>query len=366
MEKMNKPKIIAYYLPQFHPFKENDEWWGEGFTEWTNVAKAKPLFKGHYQPKIPSVLGFYDLRLSEVREKQAQLAKEAGVYGFCYWHYWFHGKELMELPFKKVLISGKPEFPFCLGWANESWMAKLWSKDSVTGKILIEQTYSLDDYVEHFNAYKVAFQDNRYIRIGGKPFFLIYRPLDMPDVNKFMQVWNKLISDAEIADGFYFVAHARNEQECNLLRAMDFDAINIGPTTRCRDLYKGCNKTRLINKLRKLITGCPNLVDYKYINEIIWKKGYEDNDDVIPTLIPNWDHSPRGGKNSLVFSNSSPNLWKEQVNRVIRLTNQKNNKLIMLKSWNEWGEGNYMEPDLKYGKENIQILAEAIAHIVDK
>ena len=175
----NQMKIIAYYLPQFHPFKQNDEWWGEGFTEWTNVAKAKPLFKGHYQPKIPSILGFYDLRLPETREKQVQLAKEAGIYGFCYWHYWFNGTELMERPFKEILNSGKPDFPFCLGWANESWMAKLWSKNGVTGKTLIAQTYSDEDDVKHFEAYKQAFQDNRYIRIKGKPFFLIYRPLDM-------------------------------------------------------------------------------------------------------------------------------------------------------------------------------------------
>ena len=236
---MEKIKIIAFYLPQFHPFKQNNEWWGKGFTEWTNVAKAKPLFKGHYQPKIPSDLGFYDLRLPEVREEQAQLAKEAGVYGFCYWHYWFNGTELMERPFKEVLLSGKPDFPFCLGWANESWMAKLWSKNGVTGKTLIEQTYSDEDNIKHFEAYKVAFQDQRYIRIDGKPFFLIYRPLDMPDVKTFMQTWNKLISKSGIAEGFYFVAHARNEEECDILRNMGFDAVNIGPTTRCKDLYKG-------------------------------------------------------------------------------------------------------------------------------
>lgn len=359
---MEKIKIIAYYLPQFHPFKQNNEWWGKGFTEWTNVAKAKPLFKGHYQPKIPSDLGFYDLRLPEVREEQVQLAKEAGVYGFCYWHYWFNGTELMERPFKEVLLSGKPDFPFCLGWANESWMAKLWSKNGVTGKTLIEQTYSSEDDVAHFEAYKVAFQDQRYIRIDDKPFFLIYRPLDMPDVKQFMQTWNKLISTSGIAEGFYFVAHARNEEECDILRNMGFDAVNIGPTTRCRELYKGFSKARIINKVKRIFTGCPNMVDYKHINEIIWEKGYEDKEDVLPTLIPNWDHSPRGGKNSLVFNHCTPELWREQADKVISLTKQKRNKVIMLKSWNEWGEGNYMEPDLKYGKENINILSETMNH----
>lgn len=356
----NEIKIIAFYLPQFHPFKENDEWWGKGFTEWTNVAKAKPLFKGHYQPKIPADLGFYDLRLPEVREEQVQLAKQAGIYGFCYWHYWFHGTELMERPFKEVLITGKPDFPFCLGWANESWMAKLWSKNGVTGKTLIEQTYSDDDDINHFNAYKRAFMDSRYIRIDGKPFFLIYRPFDMPNVERFMQRWNQLIQQEGISDGFYFVAHARNEEECGNLRVMGFDAINIGPTTRCQNLYRGLSKVRFANKLRRIFTGCPNMVEYKDINDLIWKKGYEDKEDILPTLIPNWDHSPRGGKNSLVFNHCSPELWEEQALSILEETNRKKNKLVMLKSWNEWGEGNYLEPDLKYGKQLIDILGNII------
>lgn len=330
------------------------------------MAKAKPLFKGHYQPKIPADLGFYDLRVPEVREEQAQLAKEAGIYGFCYWHYWFNGTELMERPFKEVVASGEPNFPFCLGWANESWMAKLWSKNGTTGKTLIEQTYSEEDDVHHFEAYKMAFTDKRYIRIEGKPFFLIYRPFDMPDVIKFMATWNKLISTLGIAERFYFVAHARNEEECDKLRTMGFDAVNIGPTTRCRNLYKGFTKERLENKIRKIFTGCPNMVNYKHINNMIWRKGYEDKNDVLPTLIPNWDHSPRGGKNSLVFNNCTPELWKEQIQNVLYNTNLKDNKIIMLKSWNEWGEGNYMEPDLKFGKINIELLGKAMSAYNDK
>ena len=140
----NKVKVIAFYLPQFHPIPENDEWWGKGFTEWTNVASAKPLFKEHYQPRIPADLGFYDLRLSEVRQQQAELAKEAGVTAFCYWHYWFgNGKELLERPFDEVVQSNQPDFPFCLGWANHSWMSKNWNirKSNVVSKTLMEQNY---------------------------------------------------------------------------------------------------------------------------------------------------------------------------------------------------------------------------------
>ena len=159
-----KARVIAFYLPQYHPFKENDEWWGKGFTEWTNVGRAKPLFRGHYQPRVPADLGYYDLRMPEVREKQVNLAKEAGIEGFCYWHYWFgNGRRLMESVFDEVLISGKPDFPFCLGWANHSWFAKTWDKDGKKDKLLIEQQYlGIEDFKTHFGYALKAFKDPRY------------------------------------------------------------------------------------------------------------------------------------------------------------------------------------------------------------
>lgn len=357
---MIETKIIAYYLPQYHPFPENDKWWGKGFTEWTNVGKAKPLFSGHYQPKIPGELGYYDLRVPEVAEAQAQLAREAGVYGFCYWHYWFHGKELMEMPFYRMLETGKPDYPFCVGWANESWYSKLWNKDSVEAELLIEQRYSKDDHIEHFKKLLPAFKDERYITIENKPFFLIYRPLDMDDVQKFMQLWNNLLRKEGVAESFYFVAHARNEEECDKLRLMGFDAINIGPTTRCLNLYKGISWIRLKNKLKRFVTGCPNIIDYREIVNQLWKEEYEGKDDVLPSLIPNWDHSPRGGKNSLVFTNSSPSEWEKHVRNIVEKTARKQNQIIMLKSWNEWGEGNYLEPDYKYGKKYIDVLMKVL------
>ena len=171
------PRLIAYYLPQYHPIPENDGWWGRGFTEWTNVAKARPLFRGHYQPHIPADLGFYDLRLPEVRQAQAELARQAGIEGFCYWHYWFAGKRLLERPFNEVLASGKPDFPFCLAWANATWTG-IWY--DAPDRILMEQTYpGQDDHKAHFNALLPAFLDERYIRGGWKanlPGFPAFRP----------------------------------------------------------------------------------------------------------------------------------------------------------------------------------------------
>ena len=157
-----KPRLISFYLPQFYPTPENDEWWGKGFTEWTNVGRAKPLFKGHYQPKVPADLGYYDLRIPEVREQQADLAREAGIEGFCYWHYWFgNGKRLLDRVFREVVETGKPDFPFCLCWANESWHKKFWNMDGTTDKqILAEQVYEDEEgNTKHFYALLDAFKD---------------------------------------------------------------------------------------------------------------------------------------------------------------------------------------------------------------
>ena len=211
--KNKKARVIAFYLPQFHPIPENDEWWGKGFTEWTNVGKAKPLFKGHYQPRVPADLGYYDLRMPEIREAQANMAKEAGVEGFCYWHYWFgNGKQLLEKPFNDVLNSGKPDFPFCLGWANHSWNNRSWSKHARWSEdmTLMEQTYpGEEEHTIHFYEVLKAFKDPRYIKVDGKPMFVIFKPLDIPKVTKFIKLWKKLAKENGL-NGIHFVGVTAN------------------------------------------------------------------------------------------------------------------------------------------------------------
>lgn len=205
-----KARVIALYLPQFHPIPENDKYWGKGFTEWTNVGKAKPLFKGHYQPRVPADLGYYDLRMPEVREAQAGLAREAGIEGFCYWHYWFgNGRMLLERPFQEVLDSGKPEFPFCLGWANHSWKTSTWTNDGKQRNEMIAEMQYLgeDDYRKHFNYVLKAFQDKRYITVDGMPLFLIFDPIDLPA--DFIPYWRKLAKEVGLP-GIHFVANIQN------------------------------------------------------------------------------------------------------------------------------------------------------------
>ncbi len=179
-------RVIAFYLPQFHPIPENDAWWGAGFTEWTNVRKARPLFPGHYQPHVPADLGYYDLRDPGARQAQADLARAYGIYGFCYYHYWFNGKRLLSQPFDAVLESGKPAFPFCLCWANHHWN-RAW--DGQATQLLMQQTYSAQDDLAHIRWLAPAFRDARYIRVAGKPLFLVYNASDLPDALRTTSLW---------------------------------------------------------------------------------------------------------------------------------------------------------------------------------
>ena len=376
-----KARVIALYLPQFHPIPENDEWWGKGFTEWTNVAKAKPLFRGHYQPKIPADLGFYDLRMPEVRQQQAELAKEAGIEGFCYWHYWFgNGKRLLERPFNEVLESGKPDFPFCLGWANHTWTSKTWDKgaNKSVPSILVEQKYpGVDDYVAHFYAVLPAFKDKRYITVDGKPFFFIFAPLDFKDVNTFILTWRKLAVENGLK-GIHFVANASAtfrdlrtgnlrkslvpEHEVNkYLMDLGFDAVNSNGMTRSNVKNQGMVRSYIKGFLKKKLNlSIVDRIKQKDINKYLFTE--EDRlENVYPTIIPNYDRTPRTAKD-IFYYESTPEVFKESIRDCLSYIDKKNpeHKIIMLKSWNEWGEGNYVEPDLQYGRGYLDVLKEMI------
>ena len=359
-----KPQIIAFYLPQYHPTPHNDKWWGKGFTEWTNVAKAKPLFRGHEQPKIPTDLGFYDLRLPEIREQQAELAREAGVDGFCYYEYWFgNGHEELERPFHEVVESGKPEFPFCLCWANESWYRKFWNNDGavVDKKILAEQTYpGKEDYEKHFLARLKAFQDPRYIKAEGRLLYVIYKPFDNPEVKHFMDTWQTLAQKHGLP-GFCFVAFTfLAETEGEDILAKGFDMV-----ISCRNNQdKIHNFSWALRKAKSILFNRPRIKSYKKIWPTLISDLERKNNKYIPVIMPNWDHTPRSGTSGDLFVGSTPQEFEKHCCDVLASISKKENPLVFLKSWNEWGEGNYMEPDLRYGKGMIKALRNAIDKVV--
>lgn len=362
-----KARVIAFYLPQFHPIPENDEWWGKGFTEWTNVGRAKPLFKGHYQPRVPADLGYYDLRLPEVREQQAEMAREAGIEGFCYWHYWFgNGKQLLERPFNEVLASGKPDFPFCLGWANISWTKRNWNGAINREKAdLIKQEYPGDDDIRlHFKTLLPAFKDPRYITVDGKPLFLIYKPLLYPDVKHFIELWNRMAIDNGLT-GVFFVGHDNDwKNNSKWILEQGFNAVNPENLQRVQIKLRGSQfLMRLRNRIAREYPSITPLNKFKYKDVIeYWFTEDDKLGSVYPCVVPNWDRTPRSGRAALLFTGSTPELFKKHVEDAIRIVKDKEeeHRIIFLKSWNEWAEGNYMEPDLKFGKGYLDALRDVV------
>lgn len=353
-------RFIALYLPQYHPTPENDEWWGKGFTEWTNVAKAKKWFRGHKQPHIPSDLGFYDLRLPQVREEQAQLAKKAGIEGFMYYHYWFgNGKQLLEKPFKEVVDTGKPDFPFCLCWANHPWYKKTWDPKAKGKNILLQgQYYSQQDYVDHFNALLPAFKDKRYIRVNGKLLFGIYTIKGFEDCPNFIKTWRELAKQNGIGD-FYFVGEDADSRDKDVKLSYGMDAIyNVDGINIHHHLPLW--KKVWLQFARKYLNH-PTTFPYKDAMKYMINDDCKNN-GTIPVIIPNWDHSPRSGKNAFILTDSKPEYFRSLAEHAIDVVRQKplEEQLVIVKSWNEWGEGNYMEPDLEFGHGYIDALREAI------
>ncbi|WP_295090346.1 glycoside hydrolase family 99-like domain-containing protein [Ruminococcus sp.] len=377
-----KARVIAYYLPQYHPVPENDKMWGKGFTEWTNVAKARPLFRGHYQPQLPADLGFYDLRLPQVRNAQAELAKKYGIEGFCYWHYWFgNGKRILEMPFNEVLKSGKPDFPFCLGWANHSWSNKTWQKSNGITKdvTFLEQTYPGDeDYILHFNTLLPAFKDHRYITVDGKPLFLVFDPTSIPDNRHFIDLWNKLARENGLK-GIHFVCRLNSvgsfklQSEKQVMSNMKdyfqkylnygYDAVT--PSHMRYSMIKACGYYRkMFRTLLERTIGNFTVEKYDYRN--VLKYFYTDLDsreDVYPQLVPRWDKTPRKGKDAEVFYNTTPENFGKAIDLGLSHLNGKKpeHRIMFLFAWNEWGEGAYLEPDIKYGRKHLEMLRKKIS-----
>lgn len=386
-------RLIAFYLPQFHPIPENDAWWGKGFTEWTNVAKAKPLFRGHYQPRIPIELGYYDLRVPEVREAQAEMARNAGIEGFCYYHYWFGGKRLLERPFTEVVATGKPDFPFCLCWANQTWSG-IWHGNP--DRVLMEQTYpGTEDNRRHFLALRQAFLDNRYLRFEGRPIFVIYRPTEHPDVTGFIREWQELAVQSGLP-GIHFVAYLSPVESAWDFRSRGFDSCTVVSSLRVfqlslsqmilgqdgtrlqvlasistrgyGDALKGSIRDWTWRRYRKLLRQFGEGVrQYRHALPYLLY-GCSDHPGVYPTVTPNWDNTPRSHTRGYVLHGSTPELFRYHLREALNLVRRRpvNDRIIFVKSWNEWAEGNYLEPDRRFGHEYLNVMKEEIAAPADQ
>jgi hypothetical protein len=368
---MTKIRAIAIYLPQYHPIPENDFWWGKGFTEWTNVTKARPLFEGHQQPRYPSDLGYYDLRVPETREEQARLAKQYGIEGFCYYHYWFgNGKQILNRPFEEVLKNKKPDFPFMLCWANETWKG-IWFGD-FQNKILIEQTYpGVDDYKNHFNYLLEAFKDERYITIDGKPVFYVYRVSEIPDIKLFVDTFRECAQLYGLR-GIYLLA-GRCPQNWNPEK-YGFDGV-IGSEFAEMRYSKSAKSYKKRSFLEKLLNkkesvninvetrNSPLIIPYsEAIKFLIPNKKFDF--DYFPCAIPNWDNTPRAENKGMVLHGSTPNLWKKHFSQAIQCAknNKSDRQIVFIKSWNEWAESNYLEPDSQWGHAYLSTLQDCLTN----
>lgn len=356
-----KARAVAFYLPQFHPIPENNAWWGKGFTEWTNTAKAQAMFRGHYQPHVPADLGFYDLRVPEARVQQADLARSFGIEAFCYYHYWFAGRRILERPFDEVLASGQPDFPFCLCWANETWTG-IWH--GAPKRILIEQTYpGPEDHKRHFQSLLPAFRDHRYLRVGGVPAFVVYKPHEVWEPRAFIDQWKVMAKQAGLG-GLHIVGYETTVAGPELI-AMGYDAVIKAPLIKSRTWVSAWNSRRnprvwVRNKLDHL-RGMPQIYDYQ-----AWAQGNVphrvDGHISYPCVVHAWDNTPRSGANAVVLHNPDPEAFRGLLSAAVAAVSEygADQQLVFLKSWNEWAEGNHLEPDLRYGTAYLQVVADVM------
>ncbi|WP_276133805.1 glycoside hydrolase family 99-like domain-containing protein [Polluticoccus soli] len=372
---------IAIHLPQYHPVPENDEWWGKGFTEWTNVTKAKPLFDGHYQPQLPADLGFYDLRLPEVREAQARMAAEYGIYGFCYYHYWFNGRRILERPVQEIFESGKPDFPFMLCWANENW-TRIW--DGGDNEILLQQHYSQEDDIQHIRSLIPYFKDDRYIKVDGKPVFAIYKSPQLPDVKRTIATWREEARKEGLElylcrfESFTWVGE-KYVKESGFDAGIDFQPFGIGNVNEFREQRNKNRKKNITAELKRkaklavlkevdkdaykrMMEKDYYLIDYEQYVDYLTSKPFPDY-NWFPGITPGWDNSSRRKVPGLVLHNSTPGLygkWLKHIKDNYKPKSEQEN-FVFVNAWNEWAEGNHLEPCQKWGRSYLEETKKVLA-----
>ncbi len=351
---MSSIKPIAIYLPQFHPFEENNTWWGKGFTEWTNVTKATPFFKDHYQPHLPADLGLYDLRVEQTRIEQAAMAKAYGIYGFCYYHYWFSGTRLMQEPIDAMLQSKKPDFPFMFCWANETWSRRWLGEEK---EILIKQEYSeADDYAHAAWLCENVFNDSRCITIHNRPAFAIYRPHDLPDYKKTIAIIKEVARSKGLIEPFFIGSNSHTQQ----LDGFD-QVLNFEPQLSL--LPEAFNDAGTVSKLARNIKHKAwshklKIYDYAAVKDIMAARKFPYKN--LPCVFVGWDNTARRGRNGIVITNQNKKVFKKSLQRAKEMVkhNDKDEQIVFINAWNEWAEGNHLEPCSKYGHQFLEAVKE--------
>ena len=350
-------KIIAFYLPQFHPIPENDEWWGKGFTEWTNVSKAVPNFKGHYQPHLPGELGFYDLRIRDVQRRQVELAKKYGIYGFCFYYYWFAGKRLLELPLDQYITDPYLDLPFCLCWANENWTRR-W--DGAEHEVLIEQVHTEYEYSHFIRDISPYFRDHRYIRVDGKPILIVYRVNLLLNPKKATEIWRSECRRMGVGEIYLVAAQSFDVTDP---RQYGFDAaIEFPPHGAGNSIVSPASVEMTNPKFRGYI------YDYCSAARIMLEKKPIDY-TLFKTVMVSWDNTARKQNDSNIFINSSPSAYQKWLEDAMRYSQEylpEDRQFVFINAWNEWAEGTHLEPDQKYGYAYLQATALALNSITKK
>ena len=343
-------RAIAFHLTQFPPIPENDRWWGRGFTEWTNATRARPMFAGHYQPHLPGEMGFYDLRLPEVLEAQASLAAEYGVHGFCYYYYWFGGQRLLERPLETMRESGRPDFPYCLCWANENWTRR-W--DGADREILIAQRAAPQDDEAILRDLLPHLRDPRYIRVDGRALLIVYRIGVLPDPARTARVWREIARREGVGELYLCAAKTYETADPS---AVGFDAVVEFPP-------HGVVSTPIGDALAPLVPDYIGTVfDYRQF-VCDWLGRDPESYPVHPTVFPGWDNTARRPLNGMVFHNATPEtygLWLEETAvRTIR-RQPRDRRLLFINAWNEWAEGAHLEPDRRTGRQFLRATSAAL------
>lgn len=364
-----KSKVLTIYLPQFHVIPENNEWWGNGFTEWTNVRRGKSYYPGHYQPREPLNDDYYDLSNLKVLERHTRIARKAGIEGFCFYHYYFKGKTLLDKPIVQYRDLSQEYFPYCLIWANQSW-TRTWYRSQAGNRVLMQQNYgNEEDWKNHFYYLLNFFRDERYIKIDGKPVYIIYIPQDIHCRISMFDLWQRLAIENGFK-GIYLIAmktsFGKDEKDYLYDAYMNFEPmytwIEDNSWRKRLEKWKDSKRASINTKKKSWLNYfyMKNSYSYSYLCEKILQRAKNEDLKTYLGLFSGWDNTARKDENGLIIKASTPGKLKRYLEKALLISEKQNKEYVFLNAWNEWSEGAYIEADKKYGYAYLNAIKKAI------